>query len=160
MYQAITWTNAAILSIIPQGTYFSEILFEIRKFSFKKTYLKMLSAKWYLLCLGLNMLMNLCNSLLIHSAQDCFTGNGAIMFIDWIIQKIDSEAIPDEYDYRKISNIRRNKSLNIIFLVSFCSCLCPIQLSQVLSREWRCSCSSADRRCSNYIWVIDNFIAH
>ena len=27
------------------------------------------------------------------------------------------------------------------------------------SREWRCSWSSADRRCSNYIWVIDNFIA-
>ena len=30
----------------------------------------------------------------------------------------------------------------------------------MLSREWRCSWSSADRRCSNYIWVIDNFIAH
>ena len=31
-------------------------------------------------------------------------------------------------------------------------------LSQILSREWRCSWSSADRRCSNHIWVIDNFI--
>ena len=30
----------------------------------------------------------------------------------------------------------------------------------MLSREWRCSWSSADRRCSNYIWVIDNFIAY
>ena len=29
----------------------------------------------------------------------------------------------------------------------------------MLSREWRCSWSSADRRCSNYIWVINNFIA-
>ena len=47
-----------------------------------------------------------------------------------------------------------------MFLVSSCSCLCPIQWSQVLSREWRCSWSSADRRCSNYIWVIDNFIAY
>ena len=47
-----------------------------------------------------------------------------------------------------------------MFLVSTCSCLCPIQWSQVLSREWRCSWSSADRRCSNYICVIDNFIAH
>ena len=28
------------------------------------------------------------------------------------------------------------------------------------SREWRCGWSSADRRCSNYIWVIDNFIAY
>ena len=32
--------------------------------------------------------------------------------------------------------------------------------SQVLSREWRCSWSSADRRCSNYIWVINNFTAY
>ena len=30
----------------------------------------------------------------------------------------------------------------------------------MLSREWRCSWSIADRRCSNYIWVIDNFIAY
>ena len=42
-----------------------------------------------------------------------------------------------------------------MFLGSSCSCLCPIQWSQVLSREWRRSC----RRCSNYIWVIDNVIA-
>ena len=45
-------------------------------------------------------------------------------------------------------------------LVSSCSCLCPIHWSQVLSREWRCSWSSADRRCSNYIWMINNFIAY
>ena len=30
----------------------------------------------------------------------------------------------------------------------------------MLSREWRCSWSSADRGCSNYIWVINNFVAH
>ena len=30
----------------------------------------------------------------------------------------------------------------------------------MLSREWRCSWSSAVRRCSNYICVIDNFIAY
>ena len=47
-----------------------------------------------------------------------------------------------------------------MFLVSFCSCLCPIYWSQVLSWEWWCSWSSADRWCSNYIWVINNFIAH
>ena len=45
-----------------------------------------------------------------------------------------------------------------MFLASSCSCLCPIQWSQVLSREWRCSWSSAVRRCSNCSWVIDNFI--
>ena len=28
------------------------------------------------------------------------------------------------------------------------------------SREWRCSWSSADRRCSNCIWLMNNFIAY
>ena len=45
-------------------------------------------------------------------------------------------------------------------LVSSCSCLFQMQWSQALIREWRCSWSSTDRRCSNYIWVIDNFIAY
>ena len=31
---------------------------------------------------------------------------------------------------------------------------------QVLSREWRCSWSSDDRRCANCIWVICKFIAY
>ena len=47
-----------------------------------------------------------------------------------------------------------------MILVSSCSCLCPIHWNQVLNREWRCSWSSADRRCSNYIWVISNLIAY
>ena len=47
-----------------------------------------------------------------------------------------------------------------MFLVSSCSCLRSINWSHVLSWEWRCSWSSADRRCSNYIWVINNFIAY
>ena len=47
-----------------------------------------------------------------------------------------------------------------MFLISSCSCFCAINWSQVLSREWRCSWCSADRRCSNYIWVINNFIAN
>ena len=45
-----------------------------------------------------------------------------------------------------------------MILVSSCSCLCPIHWSQVLSREWRRSQSSADRRGSNYNWVINSFI--
>ena len=47
-----------------------------------------------------------------------------------------------------------------MFLVFSCSCCGPIHWIHVLSREWRCSWSSADRRCSNYIWVINNFIAY
>ena len=46
---------------------------------------------------------------------------------------------------------------NQMFLVLFCNCLCAVYWSQVLSSEWRCSWSSADRQCYNYIWVISNF---
>ena len=47
-----------------------------------------------------------------------------------------------------------------MFLISSWSCLRSIHWSQVLSWEWRCSWSSADRRCSNYIWVINNCTAY
>ena len=47
-----------------------------------------------------------------------------------------------------------------MFLIPSCSCLCPIHWSQVLSLEWKCSWSSGDRRCSNYIWVISKFIVY
>ena len=55
--------------------------------------------------------------------------------------------------YRKTYDIRCTKTS--IFLVSPCSCLYPIHWSQAWSREWRCSWSSADRQCSNFIWVIN-----
>ena len=48
----------------------------------------------------------------------------------------------------------------LMFPVSFCRCLCTIHWRQMLSREWRCNWSSADRWYSNYIWVINNIIAH
>ena len=54
--QAIIWTNAVILLIGTLGTNFSEILIEIRIFSFKKMGLKVSSAKWRPFCLGLNVL--------------------------------------------------------------------------------------------------------
>ena len=54
--QAIIWTNAGILLIRTLGTNFSEILSEIRAFSFKKMHLKMSFAKWRPFCLGLNWL--------------------------------------------------------------------------------------------------------
>ena len=62
--------------------------------------------------------------------------------------------------YRKVSNISRTKSQNLNASVWSCSCLYPIRWSRVLSWEWRCSWSSTDRRCSNYIWVINNLIAY
>ena len=62
--------------------------------------------------------------------------------------------------YHKTSGISRTKYHILNVLVASCSCLRPFQWSQLLSWEWRCSWSSADRRCSNYIWVINNFIAY
>ena len=47
-----------------------------------------------------------------------------------------------------------------MILISSCNCLCPIHRNQMSSREWRYSWSSADRRCSNSILVISNFIAY
>ena len=47
-----------------------------------------------------------------------------------------------------------------MLLESACSCHCATYWSQVLSVEWRCSWSSADRRCSNYIWLINNLIGY
>ena len=55
-HQAIIWTNAGILLIGPWGTNFSDILIGIRAFSFKKTHLKMSSAKWRPFYLGLHVL--------------------------------------------------------------------------------------------------------
>ena len=52
----IMWTNAGILVIGTSGTNFSEISIKIRIFSFTKMDFKVLSAKWWTLCLGLNVL--------------------------------------------------------------------------------------------------------
>ena len=49
--------NAGLLLIGPLGTKFSEIVIEIRIFSFKKMGLNVSSAKWWPFCLGLNVFM-------------------------------------------------------------------------------------------------------
>ena len=62
--------------------------------------------------------------------------------------------------YRKIFNISRTQSQNLNEFRLVLQLSLPNPLNQVLSRRWRCSWSSADRRCSNYIWLISNFIAY
>ena len=52
---------------------------------------------------------------------------------------------PISFVYRQAFNLRRSRSQSQMYLVSSCSCLCPIQWSRVLSREWR------------YSWSIANF---
>ena len=64
------------------------------------------------------------------------------------------------YMYRKISNIICKKSQNLNDSRLVLQLFCSLHWSQVLSLEWRCSWSSANRRCSNYIWVSNNFIAY
>ena len=59
--------------------------------------------------------------------------------------------------YRQVSNIRRTKSQHLKDSRTVLQLSLP---NPLLGRERRCSWSSADRRCSNYIWVIDNFIAN
>ena len=55
---AIIWTNAWILLIRHSATNFSRILIKIHAFPFKKMHLKM-SGKWWPLCFGLNMFLEL-----------------------------------------------------------------------------------------------------
>ena len=43
-HQAVIWTNTSKVSIRPEGTYFSEIVFKIQKFSFKEMPLETSSA--------------------------------------------------------------------------------------------------------------------
>ena len=57
-----------------------------------------------------------------------------------------------------ISNIRGTKWQNLYESHLSCSCIFPIHWNPLLSRELRCSWSSTDNRCSNYIWVMNKFI--
>ena len=63
-----------------------------------------------------------------------------------------ADATPSSY--RQTSNIRCIKSQNVNVSHLVCSCFWSVHWSQVSSGGWRCSWSSADRRCSNYIWLI------
>ena len=77
--QAIIWTNAGILLIRPLAINFSEILIKIQIFSLKKMYLKLSSAKWRLLRLGLN--------LLIEGMVDCYRVSMSWLSPKYLFQK-------------------------------------------------------------------------
>ena len=67
--QTIIRTNAGILLLRPLGTNFSEFLVQILIFSFTKMHLKMSSAKWGPISLGLNVLMSLCSYISILACR-------------------------------------------------------------------------------------------
>ena len=86
-------TIAGILLIGPLGTKCSEMLVEIRTFSFKKIFLKMLSVKWRPFCLGFNVLKQLrysrkCDKNVCSSRQNKTFVNGTIPW--WETPVVDS----------------------------------------------------------------------
>ena len=79
--------------------------------------------------------------------------------MEWVSQP-QHLRIKTDMPCRQTYNVRHNKSQNLNASRLACSCLCPIHWIQLLSRKWECCWSSADRRHSNYIWVIKNRIAY
>ena len=80
---------------------------------------------------------------------DVFIGNGGV-----------EERWHTFRKYRKFSKITRTKSQNLNVSHLVLQLFCAIYWHHMLSGEWRCSWSSADRRCSNYIWGINSCIAY
>ena len=72
--QAITWTNANLLSIGPLETNFSEILIEILTFLFIKMHLNMSSVKWWPFCSGDELTHGGLNKMLQTMPSDEFSG--------------------------------------------------------------------------------------
>ena len=97
---AIIWTNAGILLIRPWGTNFSEIFNGNQIFSFKKMHLKMSSAKWRPVYLGLNVLNCFHISLGPMSQSSVWLSKegGGYEWI-WIYIYMHSVWKPPEYEY-------------------------------------------------------------
>ena len=130
--QAITWTDADFLSTGHWGTNLREILIKIQNFSSMKIYLKLSSAKLRTFCPGKLVLFGL-----LRVRWD-------VVFL--ILPKTSS------------TSRTKSKSLNVSCILVQLFSLNPLKPGVKL--RMRCSWSSADRRCSNYIWVINNFIAY
>ena len=94
---------------------------------------------------------------------DVWLYNGMSQWLAYDIQLV-AEKVNAGYRkadmYCKSSGIMYTKFQNLNAYGLILQLPCPIYWSQVLSQEWRCSWSSADRWCSNYIWVISKFIAY
>ena len=85
--QVINRTNAGILLIRPLGTNVSEILIQIQKLSFKKMYLKMLSAKWHPFCPSLSVLTHWGLWHMYVKLNWVIIGSGnTLLIIAWVIK--------------------------------------------------------------------------
>ena len=81
--QAIIQTSDGILLIWPSGTSFNEISTEIITFSFEKICLKVSSAKWRPLCLGLNVLTSARYSY-IKSSNATISSSLMCSYLSWL----------------------------------------------------------------------------
>ena len=84
----------------------------------------------------------------IHKQEECLV---------WM--KLQAAPRGGKRKYCQICSTRRTKSQNVFRLILQWSLPNPLRPG-VLSWQWRCSWSSADRRCSIYIWAINNFITY
>ena len=96
-HQAITRASAGIFLIGPLGTNFSEILIEIRTFSFKKRRLKMSSRKCRPSCLGFNVLTAFC-----CWPKDVLSGRLSFSLTGNEVQKINRQQSAAGYDSQKL----------------------------------------------------------
>ena len=62
--------------------------------------------------------------------------------------------------YCQATNIKCTKSENLNVSRLILQLSLPIPLKPGVKSRMKCSWNSTDRRCSNYIWVINNFIAY
>ena len=152
-------------------TNFSEILIEIHIFSFKKMHLKMPSAYMAAILSGQNVISTWhcpCEigwslPLSLHGTFQCeVTIYDANIYIYIIITSVAAKLVipAGKYSTYIPSNLKYKSHRFPYLNVSSSSCFRPIHWRHVFSREWRCSWSSADMWCSNYIWVINNVIVY
>ena len=94
-----------------------------------------------------------------HDANFCLTviTTGWQPVVPPVTAKLASLGFTLMQKYHQTTYIRRTKyqhlnSLRLVLKLSLSNPLKPC----VYVTEWRCSWSSADRRCSNYIWVSKN----
>ena len=100
--------------------------------------------------------LDYCELGVLSTKPDIYADNRTRLRVRALIHNNDNDAA-----YRQTSSIRLTKSEKLNVSRHFLQLsLLNIHWSHVLSREWRCIWSSTDRRCSNYIWAIDNFIAY
>ena len=119
--QANIWINAGILSIWTLGTHFSEILSEIRTFSFKEMHMKMSSGKCQPFGLGpnvLNMIKKWSKNSVAYQVRAYVTWMSCSRYNANIIDIYDNQRSEDSITYIVINTVFTDflsSSSNIIY---------------------------------------------